>query len=119
LGNKWWSLQEGKAEDKKEGKKGGGDKKEEKKGGGDKKEDGPPTAVLKVDMHCEGCARKVKKCVKDMLDSYTHLIFVALHDFCVLGIYVLDIFWFWGVGYIYIQYLLVLGIFLLGIYIHH
>lgn len=51
--------EEGKAEEKKE-------KKEEKKGGGDKKEDGPLTVVMKVDMHCEGCARKVKKCVKDM-----------------------------------------------------
>lgn len=51
--------EEGKAEEKKE-------KKEEKKGGGDKKEDGLLTVVLKVDMHCEGCARKVKKCAKDM-----------------------------------------------------
>lgn len=51
--------EEGKSEEKKE-------KKEEKKGGGDKKEDGPLTVVLKVDMHCEGCARKVKKSIKDM-----------------------------------------------------
>lgn len=51
--------EEGKSEEKKE-------KKEEKKGGGDKKGDGPLTAVIKVDMHCEGCARKFKKSVKDM-----------------------------------------------------
>ncbi|KAG1354970.1 Heavy metal-associated isoprenylated plant protein 26 [Cocos nucifera] len=51
-------------------KKGDGEKKEgegEKKkegGGGGKKEDGPPAVVLKVDMHCEGCAEKIKRSVK-------------------------------------------------------
>ncbi|XP_022998883.1 heavy metal-associated isoprenylated plant protein 3-like [Cucurbita maxima] len=33
-------------------------------GGGKKKEDNPFTVVLKVDMHCEGCANKIIKCVK-------------------------------------------------------
>ncbi|GLJ41368.1 hypothetical protein SUGI_0856180 [Cryptomeria japonica] len=42
------------------------EEKKEKKGGGEKKEDGPVPVVIKVDMHCEGCARKVKKSVKDL-----------------------------------------------------
>ncbi|KAG4974614.1 hypothetical protein JHK87_031435 [Glycine soja] len=29
-----------------------------------KKEDPPPEIVLKVDMHCEACARKVAKALK-------------------------------------------------------
>ncbi|XP_023519157.1 heavy metal-associated isoprenylated plant protein 3-like [Cucurbita pepo subsp. pepo] len=33
-------------------------------GGGKKKEENPFTVVLKVDMHCEGCANKITKCVK-------------------------------------------------------
>ncbi|MQM08615.1 hypothetical protein Taro_041473 [Colocasia esculenta] len=40
-----------------------GEKKKDK-GGEKKKDDGPITVVLKVDMHCEGCARKVKHSVK-------------------------------------------------------
>lgn len=37
----------------------------EKNGGGEgKKDDGTITVVLKVDMHCDGCAEKVKKSVK-------------------------------------------------------
>ncbi|KAI3852681.1 hypothetical protein MKX03_014003 [Papaver bracteatum] len=40
-------------------------KKEEKKSdGGAKKDDGIVTVVLKIDMHCEGCAKKVKKSVR-------------------------------------------------------
>ncbi|XP_068640435.1 heavy metal-associated isoprenylated plant protein 3-like isoform X2 [Aristolochia californica] len=39
-------------------KKDGGQKK------GDEKEGGPITVVLKVDMHCEGCAKKVRKSVE-------------------------------------------------------
>lgn len=45
------------AGEKKKG--GGGDN-----GGGKKEAMGPTTVVLKVDMHCEGCALKVKKAVK-------------------------------------------------------
>lgn len=44
-----------------------GEKEENKKegGGGEKKEAAGPTAVvLKVDIHCEGCARKFKKLLK-------------------------------------------------------
>lgn len=33
-------------------------------GGGKKKEEIPFTVVLKIDMHCEGCANKITKCVK-------------------------------------------------------
>ncbi|XP_010253988.1 PREDICTED: heavy metal-associated isoprenylated plant protein 3-like [Nelumbo nucifera] len=36
----------------------------EKKADGGKKDDGSITVVLKVDMHCEGCAKKVKRSVK-------------------------------------------------------
>ncbi|XP_043703772.1 heavy metal-associated isoprenylated plant protein 3-like isoform X2 [Telopea speciosissima] len=36
----------------------------EKKDEGGKKEDGSVMVVLKVDMHCEGCAKKVKRAVK-------------------------------------------------------
>jgi hypothetical protein len=42
---------------------------EEKKdnGGGEKKnkESNPNAAVFKIDMHCEGCATKIVRCVKD------------------------------------------------------
>ncbi|KAI9193961.1 hypothetical protein LWI28_001765 [Acer negundo] len=43
-----------------------GDQKEKKDGGEKKKEaeKGPLTVVLKVDMHCEGCASKIVKCVR-------------------------------------------------------
>uniref|UniRef100_A0A1D1XIT1 HMA domain-containing protein n=1 Tax=Anthurium amnicola TaxID=1678845 RepID=A0A1D1XIT1_9ARAE len=49
-----------------EGGKGDDGQKKKAEGGGDKKkkDDGPITVVLKVDMHCEGCARKVKRSVK-------------------------------------------------------
>ncbi|XP_038979577.1 heavy metal-associated isoprenylated plant protein 3-like [Phoenix dactylifera] len=51
-------------------KKGDGEKKEGGGGGGagggagGKKEEGPPAVVLKVDMHCEGCAKKIKRSVR-------------------------------------------------------
>lgn len=32
-------------------------------GGGGKKDDGSTTVVLKLDLHCEGCAKKVKRSV--------------------------------------------------------
>lgn len=42
---------------------------EEKKdnGGGEKKskDSNSPTAVYKIDMHCEGCATKIRRCVRD------------------------------------------------------
>uniref|UniRef100_A0A2P2R0J8 HMA domain-containing protein n=1 Tax=Rhizophora mucronata TaxID=61149 RepID=A0A2P2R0J8_RHIMU len=50
------------AEEKKEEKKG-----DESKGSKESKEESPPRPqeiVLKVFMHCEGCARKVRRCLK-------------------------------------------------------
>lgn len=32
----------------------------------DKKDDGPVAAVFKMDMHCEGCAKKVKRVVRNI-----------------------------------------------------
>lgn len=37
----------------------------EQKSDGGKKDDGVLTVVLKVDMHCEGCATKIKKSIRD------------------------------------------------------
>ncbi|XP_073298617.1 heavy metal-associated isoprenylated plant protein 3-like [Primulina huaijiensis] len=36
---------------------------EKKADGGGKKDNGPATVVLKLDLHCEGCAKKVKRSV--------------------------------------------------------
>lgn len=47
-----------KNENEKNGEGGGGG------GAGKNKEENPVTVVLKVDMHCEGCANKIIKCVK-------------------------------------------------------
>lgn len=43
-----------------------GEKKKKEGGDAEKKKDekGPITVVLKVDMHCEGCASKIVKCVR-------------------------------------------------------
>ncbi|CAB4282720.1 unnamed protein product [Prunus armeniaca] len=49
-----------------EKKNGDGGEKNSGAGGEKKKEDGPIPIVLKVDMHCEGCATKIVKCVKDI-----------------------------------------------------
>lgn len=40
------------------------EKKEEEKKEEEKKEEAPPEIVLKVDMHCEACARKVARALK-------------------------------------------------------
>ncbi|KAL6281864.1 hypothetical protein ACE6H2_012793 [Prunus campanulata] len=53
-------MGEEKKEEKKEGKD--GKKAEEKKE--EKKEEEPPEILLKVDMHCEACARKVARALK-------------------------------------------------------
>lgn len=44
----------------------------EKKAGdaGQKKDDGVVTAVFKIDMHCDGCAKKVKRAVKHLDGKY-------------------------------------------------
>ncbi|GER45472.1 heavy metal transport/detoxification superfamily protein [Striga asiatica] len=57
-------FQKEKQEEKKKpsmGEKDGGNNKAAD--GGGKKDDGPITAVLRLDLHCEGCAKKVKRAV--------------------------------------------------------
>ncbi|KAA8518719.1 hypothetical protein F0562_016507 [Nyssa sinensis] len=39
---------------------------EKKADAGGKKDDGPPAIVLKFDMHCEGCVKKVKRSVRHL-----------------------------------------------------
>ncbi|KAA8550334.1 hypothetical protein F0562_002018 [Nyssa sinensis] len=53
----------GKKKSNNEGEKDQNDQKKNSNDGG-KKDDGPITVVLKVDNDCEGCANKVKKCVR-------------------------------------------------------
>ncbi len=48
--------------EKVEAKNEGGEKKAADAGG--KKDDGPSTVVLKIDLHCDGCAKKVKKAIR-------------------------------------------------------
>ncbi|KAG0453337.1 hypothetical protein HPP92_026001 [Vanilla planifolia] len=48
----------------KEKKVDGGEKQKKGDGGEKKKDEGPSTVVLKVDMHCEGCASKIKRSVR-------------------------------------------------------
>ncbi|KAK8935547.1 Heavy metal-associated isoprenylated plant protein 26 [Platanthera zijinensis] len=59
---------EGKGNEKDQKKPAENQKKEgnggEKKGGAEKKEEGPPKVVFYVDLHCEGCASKIKRSVK-------------------------------------------------------
>jgi hypothetical protein len=50
---------------KKSGGGGGGD------GAEKKKEEGPVTVVLKIDMHCEGCASKIVKTLKGFQGNNT------------------------------------------------
>lgn len=35
-------------------------------GGGEKKDDAKVISVYKVDMHCEGCAKKIRRAVKHL-----------------------------------------------------
>ncbi|KAH0995792.1 hypothetical protein GBA52_019656 [Prunus armeniaca] len=51
--------------EKKEGAKNEGEKKPAAADAGAKKDDGSLTVVLKTDMHCEGCAKKIKRAVKN------------------------------------------------------
>ncbi|KAM7464188.1 hypothetical protein LguiA_032309 [Lonicera macranthoides] len=42
-----------------------GEKDETKKAdAGGKKDEGPPTVVLKLDLHCQGCAKKIKRSIR-------------------------------------------------------
>lgn len=56
-GKKEGKNAENKSENKNDGGGGGGGEK--------KKEDGVVTVVMKLDIHCEGCALKIKKSVKN------------------------------------------------------
>lgn len=49
-------------------------------GEGKKKEEIPFTIVLKIDMHCEGCANKITKCVK----GFEGMRMITVADFYVL-----------------------------------
>ncbi|KAL6277637.1 hypothetical protein ACE6H2_021238 [Prunus campanulata] len=51
--------------EKKEDAKNEGEKKPAAADAGAKKDDGSLTVVLKTDMHCEGCAKKIKRAVKN------------------------------------------------------
>jgi hypothetical protein len=51
---------------------------EENKGNDDKEEYGPLIVVVKVGMHCESCARKVQKYMKDMTNLHMHSVFFCL-----------------------------------------
>ncbi|KAJ7976920.1 Heavy metal-associated isoprenylated plant protein [Quillaja saponaria] len=39
---------------------------EKKPDAGAKKDDSPPTVVLKIDIHCEGCAKKIRRAVRHL-----------------------------------------------------
>jgi len=51
--------------------------KEEKKEE-EKKEEPPPEIVLKVDMHCEACARKVAKALKGFQGHLSCILFLLI-----------------------------------------
>ncbi|BBH05972.1 Heavy metal transport/detoxification superfamily protein [Prunus dulcis] len=55
--------------EKKEGAKNEGEKKPAAADAGATKDDGSLTVVLKTDMHCEGCAKKIKRAVKNFQDG--------------------------------------------------
>lgn len=60
-------------------KKNDNEKNGDGEGGGKKKEDIPFTIVLKIDMHCEGCANKITKCVK----GFEGMMIITVADFYV------------------------------------
>lgn len=53
-------------------KKNGGEKKNGD-GGEKKKEESPITVVLKIDIHCDGCATKICKTVRGFEGIYVYL----------------------------------------------
>ncbi|KAF3785463.1 Heavy metal-associated isoprenylated plant protein 26 [Nymphaea thermarum] len=76
---------EAEADQKKEG--GGGEEEKKEGGEGEKKEEENPEIVLKVDMHCEGCARKVQRSLRGFpgveevyADSKSHRVTVKGKD---------------------------------------
>lgn len=76
------AAEEGKKEEKEEGKEKKEEKKEEKGDGGEKEKEAAPLVpeeiVLRVYMHCEGCARKVRRCLKGFEGHLPHLSFLLL-----------------------------------------
>ena len=56
-------------------KKADKDEKNKKNNDGGKKEETPTTVLLKVDMHCEGCASKIVKCAKALQGSPSPTVF--------------------------------------------
>lgn len=68
-----WGVKskENKEEEKKEEAK--KEKREEEKKEEEKKEEETPEIVLKVDMHCEACARKVARALKGFEGHYYSL----------------------------------------------
>ncbi|XP_058207954.1 heavy metal-associated isoprenylated plant protein 3-like isoform X3 [Rhododendron vialii] len=54
-------------------------------GGGEKKDDGPTTVVLKFDMHCEGCAKKIKRAVRHLDDVDDVKADIASNKLTVVG----------------------------------
>lgn len=74
------AADEGKKEEKEEGKVKEEKKEEKKEGkgdGGEKEKEAAPLVpeeiVLRVYMHCEGCARKVRRCLKGFEGLLLHL----------------------------------------------
>lgn len=53
--------------------------------GAGKKDDGPMTVVLKVDLHCEGCAKKVKRAVRNFDGVEDVKADIASHKLTVTG----------------------------------
>ena len=75
-------LKEKKEEEKKEESK--EEKKEEEKKEEKKEEEPAPEIVLKVDMHCEACARKVARALKGFEGHFpfsTHYVLSSLFEF--------------------------------------
>lgn len=81
-------MKEKKEEEKKEDEKKEEEKKEEEKKEEKKEEEAPQEIVLKVDMHCEACARKVAKSLKGFQGHFLismFLIMYFLHIFDFIG----------------------------------
>ncbi|KAH7856195.1 hypothetical protein Vadar_033814 [Vaccinium darrowii] len=51
----------------------------------EKKEEGPPTVVLKLDLHCEGCAKKIKRAVRHLGDVQDVKADIASNKLTVVG----------------------------------
>lgn len=58
----------------KEGAKNEGEKKPAAADAGAKKDDGPTPVILKLDLHCEGCAKKVKRALRSFDGKHLFLI---------------------------------------------